>query len=156
MRYVVGAGKRGPSHFRAAVQLALGCVLLGGCSATSDRFSSFSLGSGYDSGPASRLPARQAAYAPMPAQTPQSSQTAQASNYRPQTPGGLELASASSSQPNGYLQVSRVDLPPLQQGPQGAQGPRMADGYGPYNRPPVADGTYAGPRVYTPYDQPGD
>ncbi|MGA7330035.1 MAG: peptidoglycan DD-metalloendopeptidase family protein, partial [Rhodomicrobium sp.] len=42
------------------------------------------------------------------------------------------------------------------QGPQGAQGPRMADGYGPYNRPPVADGTYAGPRVYTPYDQPGD
>ena len=30
----------------------------------------------------------------------------------------------------------------------------MADGYGPYNQPPLPDGTYTGPRVYTPYDGP--
>ena len=30
----------------------------------------------------------------------------------------------------------------------------MADGYGPYNQPRLPDGTYSGPRVYTPYDGP--
>ena len=68
-----------------------------------------------------------------------------------------------STTPNsmgGYLQVSRVDLPPLQPQNQASQTatPRVktADGYGAYNRGPMADGTYSGPRVYTPYDTPRD
>ena len=63
------------------------------------------------------------------------------------------MASAAPSQTGGYLQSSRVDLPPLQQR-QPAQGTKMADGYGPYNQPPLPDGTYSGPRAVTPYDAP--
>jgi murein DD-endopeptidase MepM/ murein hydrolase activator NlpD len=57
------------------------------------------------------------------------------------------------------LQVSRVDLPPLQQPQQAAPAPsgtRTADGYGRYGPARVEDGAYTGPRVYTPYDPPRD
>ena len=145
MSNVVKAG-RGPRHFRAAIHLTLGCVFLGGCSISSDRFSTWSIDSGYEPGPAASAatPGGQklASY---------SAQPVQQASAQPQN--GFQLASASPSQSNGYLQVSRVDLPPLPQG-QPASGTKMADGYGPYNPPPVTDGTYTGPRVYTPYDGP--
>ena len=137
-------GTRGPGRLRAAVNLTLGCVLLGGCSAGSDRFSSASFGSGYGARRASakprRLPRicgqlpRQPAQSPGPAYLP-----AAAPAYRLPAPaagaGGYQLASASPNQTNSYLQASRVDLPPLPQR-QPAQGTKMADGYGPYNQPP--------------------
>jgi murein DD-endopeptidase MepM/ murein hydrolase activator NlpD len=147
MRYVVKA-PRGPGRFRAAVHLAFGCILLGGCSAGSDRFSSLSFGSGYE--PA--RPAKTAA-APAPEKSVYLPGPVQPASYQPGSAGGYQLASASPAQGNGYLQVSRVDLPPLPAG-QGSSGTKMADGYGPYNRPPVADGIYTAPRVYNPYDEP--
>ncbi len=150
MSFLVTAGKRGPGFFRAGVRLILGCALLGGCSAGSDRFSTFSFGSGYEAGPAVKT-----ALAPAAGST-NYGRPVQTASYRPQARSGVQLASATPSQSGGYLQVSRVDLPPLQQRPQGSRGTKYADGYGPYNRPPVADGVYTGPRVYTPYDQPQD
>ena len=33
-------------------------------------------------------------------------------------------------------------------------GTKTADGYGTYNQPPLPDGTYTRPRIYTPYDVP--
>jgi murein DD-endopeptidase MepM/ murein hydrolase activator NlpD len=77
----------------------------------------------------------------------------QPASYQPGSAGGYQLASANPAQANGYLQVSRVDLPPLP-ARQGSSGTKMADGYGPYNRPPAADGAYSAPRVYNPYDEP--
>jgi murein DD-endopeptidase MepM/ murein hydrolase activator NlpD len=154
-------GTRGTGRLRAAVNLTLGCVLLGGCSAGSDRFSSVSFGSGYGAQPRvseAAAPSRRIAdnYR-QPAQTPPSYYQAQPASYRPQTPvqpaGGYQLASAAPSQTGGYLQASRVDLPPLPQR-QPAQGTKMADGYGPYNQPPLPDGTYSGPRVFNPYEGP--
>jgi murein DD-endopeptidase MepM/ murein hydrolase activator NlpD len=149
MSYVVKA-PRGPGQLRAAIPLVFGCVLLGGCSAGSDRFSSFSFGSGYD-------PAPQAAIKTAPAPAPEKSAYrpagVQPASYQPGSGGGYQLASATPAQGNGSLQVSRVDLPPLppRQEPSGT---KMADGYGPYNRPPVPDGVYTAPRVYNPYDGP--
>ena len=145
MSYVSRAG-RGPRHFRAAIPLI--CLVFGGCSVTSDRFSSW--GSGYEPGPA---PAPRAirsqnatSFNPAPVQ--------QAASNQPVPPNGFQLASANPSQSNGgYMQVSRVDLPPLPQG-QASGGTKMADGYGPYNPPPISDGTYTGPRVYTPDEGP--
>ncbi|MGC2630337.1 MAG: peptidoglycan DD-metalloendopeptidase family protein [Rhodomicrobium sp.] len=143
-------GARVPSRFRAAVNLTLSCVLLSGCSSVSDRFSSASFGSGYGAQPpageAAASSPKVAANAPAPAQP-------QPAPYRTQPAGGYQLASASPTQNGGYLQVSRVDLPPLPQ-QQPPQGTKVADGYGPYNQPPLPDGTYTGPRVYTPYDGP--
>ncbi len=46
------------------------------------------------------------------------------------------------------------DLAPVQQQSSGSAGVKTADGYGPYGPGPLPDGTYAGPRVYSPYDQP--
>ena len=46
-------------------------------------------------------------------------------------------------------------FPRLSSKPQVHRGSKTADGYGPYGPPPLSDGTYAGPRVYSPYDQPG-
>ncbi len=154
-------GTRGTGRLRAAVNLTLGCVLLGGCSAGSDRFSSASFGSGYGAQPrvseAAAPSTRIADNYRQPAQTPPSYYQAQPASYRPQPPvqpaGGYQLASAAPSQTGGYLQASRVDLPPLQQR-QPAQGTRMADGYGAYNQPPLPDGSYSGPRVFNPYDGP--
>ncbi len=143
-------GARVPSRFRAAMNLTLSCVLLSGCSSLSDRFSSASFGSGYGgeppAGEASASSPRVAANVPAAAQP-------QPAAYRTQPAGGYQLASAGPSQTGGYLQVSRVDLPPLPQ-QQPSQGTKLADGYGPYNQPPLPDGTYTGPRVYTPYDGP--
>ncbi|MGO9172880.1 MAG: peptidoglycan DD-metalloendopeptidase family protein [Rhodomicrobium sp.] len=141
-------GRRGPSHFRAAMHLTFGCVLLGGCSAGSGRFDSSSFGSGYDAGASAKTAA-----APSQKVAADTSQTAQQASYRPQPQSGYLLASASQGQQSGYLQVSRVDLPPLPQATP-AQGTKTADGYGPYNQPPISDGSYTGPRVYTPYEEP--
>ncbi len=136
-------GRRGPSHFRAAMHLTLGCVLLGGCSTGFDRFSSSSFGSGYDG---------EASAKPSPAKVAaDSSQPAQPASYQTQPKSGVQLASANPNETSGYMQVSRVDLPPVAQRPA-SQGTKTADGYGPYNRPPIADGSYTGPRVSTPYD----
>jgi murein DD-endopeptidase MepM/ murein hydrolase activator NlpD len=147
MSYVVKA-RRGPSQLRAAVHLAFGCVLLGGCSTGSDRFTSFSFGSGYEPAPAAKTAA-----AATPEKSVYRSWAAQPASYQPGSAGGYQLASANPAQANGYLQVSRVDLPPLP-ARQGSSGTKTADGYGPYNRPPVADGAYTAPRVYNPYDEP--
>ena len=141
-------GRRGPGHFRAAMHLTFGCVLLGGCSAGFDRFDSSSFGSGYDAAPSAK-----AAAAPSQKVAADTSQTAQQASYRTQPQSGYMLASASQGQQGGYLQVSRVDLPPLPQATP-AQGTKTADGYGPYNQPPISDGSYTGPRVYTPYEEP--
>ena len=154
-------GMRGTSRLRAAVNLTLGCALLGGCSAGSDRFSSASFGSGYGAqARVSEAPApstRMADNSRQPAQTPPSYYQAQPASYQPQPPAqparGYQLASAAPSQTGGYLQASRVDLPPLQQRQPG-QGTKMADGYGAYNQPPLPDGSYSGPRVFNPYDGP--
>ncbi len=141
-------GRRGPSHFRAAINLTFGCVLLSGCSSGFDRFDSASFGSGYDTGASAKAGA--ASSQKVAADTPQ---TPQQASYRPQPQSGYMLASASQNQQGGYLQVSRVDLPPLPQATR-AQGTKTADGYGPYNQPPISDGSYTGPRVYTPYEDP--
>jgi murein DD-endopeptidase MepM/ murein hydrolase activator NlpD len=160
MSYVV-KGTRGTGRLRAAVNLTLGCVLLGGCSTGSDRFSSVSFGSGYGEQPRAAqaaAPSTRVADNSRPqAQARPSYYQAQPASYRQQAPaqpaGGYQLASATPSQTGGYLQASRVDLPPLQQR-QPAQGTKMADGYGPYNQPPLPDGSYSGPRAVTPYDAP--
>ena len=152
-------GTRGPARFRSAVNFTLGCVLLGGCSAGSDRFASASFGSGYGAEPrvseAAAPSTRIADNTGQPVQARPAYYQAQAASYRPQAQpaAGYQLASAAPNQTGGYLQASRVDLPPLQQR-QPAQGTKMADGYGPYNQPPLPDGSYTGPRVFTPYDGP--
>ncbi len=149
-------GTRGPSPLRAALNLSLGCALLAGCSSGSDRFSSASFGSGYDArvNEAAAPSSRVAANVPQPAQPRPAYYQAQPAAYQPQPAGGgYQLASASPGQTGGYLQASRVDLPPLPQS-QPPQRTQLADGYGAYNQPPLPDGTYTGPRVYTPYDGP--
>ncbi len=145
----VMAAKRGPGSFRAAICTAFGCLLLGGCSSGSDRFSTFSFGSGYEGGPSAEA-------ASVPAASSTYKSPAQSASYRPQTnSSSFQLASANASQSGGYLQVSRVDLPPLPQTPQATgAGTKYADGYGRYGPAPLPDGTYAGPRVYVPYGQP--
>ncbi len=147
---------RGPGRLRAAANLTLSFVLLGGCSAGSDRFAQASFGSGY--GAETRVsraaaPASRIAYnSRQPAQP--SYALAQPASYQPQRAGGYRTASAAPAQGSSYLQASRVDLPPLQQR-QPSQGTKLADGYGGYNQPPLPDGTYTGPRVSsTPYDAP--
>ncbi|MBT3069995.1 peptidoglycan DD-metalloendopeptidase family protein [Rhodomicrobium sp. Az07] len=186
MSKVNAVGKREPSYVRAVLKIGVGCVLLGGCSSGgTERFSSLSFGSGYEtaSGPStpatpsraaepSRQPTgsasyAQSAYAQRASQTQANYQTqpapmgyAQTAAYRPNQQGGFQLASATpGQQQGGYLQVSRVDLPPLagQQQTTVSKGVKTADGYGRYNQAPLPDGTYAGPRVYTPYnDGPRD
>jgi murein DD-endopeptidase MepM/ murein hydrolase activator NlpD len=150
MSYVVyAAGKRVPGPIRAATYITLGCALLGGCSSNSERFSSFSFGSGYEADGAASSSKVAAANSSRHA-------SVQSVSYQPKQSSGFQLASAGGETSGGYLQVSRVELPPLETRGQTYQAPRTrtADGYGPYNRPPVADGVYTGPRVYTPYDQP--
>ncbi len=143
---VKAVAQRGAGHFRAALHVAVGCALLGGCSSGSDRFSFFSLGSGYEGTSPTPAAAKSTAYSP--------SQTAyQPASSRAPADGGVQLASAQADQ-TGYLQVSRVDLPPLQTKPDDGR-VKTADGYGAYNQPPLPDGTYSGPRVYTPYDRQG-
>ena len=155
-------GTREPRRLRAALNLTMGCVLLGGCSSGSDRFSSASFGSGY--GAESRVSQAAAPSSRIAANTPQ---PAQPRGLLPsaacgvsgtacclpasQPASGYQLASATPGQASGYMQASRVDLPPLQER-QPSQGTKMADGYGRYNQPPLPDGTYTGPRASTPYD----
>ncbi len=148
---------RGTGRLRAAANLAFSFVLLGGCSAGSDRFASVSFGSGY--GAESRTahapaPASRLAYASR--QPVQSSYAqAQPASYQPQRTASYRTASAAPVRSSSYLQASRVDLPPLKQrAPSGRT--KLAGGYGRFGPPPLPDGTYAGPRVSTPYDRPGD
>jgi murein DD-endopeptidase MepM/ murein hydrolase activator NlpD len=186
MSKVNAVGKREPSYVRAALKIGIGCVLLGGCSSGgTERFSSTSFGSGYETAAAPYSQAApssvadasrqgsgsasysQSAYRQKANQTQAAYQTqanyqrqpaatgyAQTAAYQPnQQGGGFQLASATPQQ-GGYLQVSRVDLPPLagQQQSSASNGVKTADGYGRYNQAPLPDGSYAGPRVYTPYD----
>ncbi|MBJ7533515.1 peptidoglycan DD-metalloendopeptidase family protein [Rhodomicrobium vannielii ATCC 17100] len=183
MSKVNAVGKREPSYVRAALKIGIGCVLLGGCSSGgTERFSSLSFGSGYEtaSGPSSpTAPSRvanapqasgpasysQSAYRPKASQSQAAYQTqanyrqpsqagyAQTAAYQPNQQSGFQLASAPGQQ-GGYLQASRVDLPPLAGQQQSSTSTRVktADGYGRYNQAPLPDGGYAGPRVYTPYD----
>ncbi len=150
MSSVHAAGKRGPGVVRAAVKIGLGCVLLGGCGAGTERFTSAEFGSGYEAAPP---PSKQASTAAISA--PQYRPIRQTASSQPKPQSGYQLASATPDQPGGYLQVSRVDLPPVQQQSSGSTGVKTADGYGPYGPAPLSDGTYAGPRVFSPYDQPG-
>lgn len=150
MSGVNAAGRRGPGVVRAAVKISLGCVLLGGCSAGTERFTSLEFGSGYEAAPPrSSMPASAAAI-----NTPQYRPVRETASSQPKPPSGYQLASATPEQSGGYLQVSRVDLPPVQQQSSGSTGVKTADGYGPYGPAPITDGSYAGPRVYSPYDQP--
>jgi murein DD-endopeptidase MepM/ murein hydrolase activator NlpD len=152
-------GARVPGHLRAIANLTLGCVLLGGCSAGSDRFASASFGTGYGAGPRTSQTAEasprfasnqqaQAQNGPIHTQT-------QPVSYQPQaSSGGYQLASANGAQSGGYMQASRVELPPLPQQPAQSQGVKVADGYGRGNLPPLADGQYTGPRIRGPFDPP--
>ena len=149
MSSVHAAGKRGPGVVRAAVKISLGCVLLGGCSAGTERFTSAEFGSGYEAAPP---PSKQASTAAI--NVPQYRPAQQTASSQPKPQSGYQLASATPGQSGGYLQVSRVDLPPVQQQSSGSTGVKTADGYGPYGPAPLSDGTYAGPRVFSPYDQP--
>jgi murein DD-endopeptidase MepM/ murein hydrolase activator NlpD len=150
-------GTRGLGHLRAVLNLTLGCVLLSGCSAGSDRFTSASFGTGYNAAPrTSQTAAASPKFtdnAQQQAQTRPANTLAQPAAYQPQAASGYQLASANADQSGGYMQASRVDLPPLPPR-QPSQGTKLADGYGPGNPPPLADGTYTGPRVVVPYDRP--
>lgn len=151
MSRVHAAGKRGPGVVRAAVTISLGCVLLGGCSAGTERFSSLEFGSGYETA-SPRLSSSASAAA---INAPQARPVQQTASVQPKPQSGFQLASANpADNSGGFLQVSRVDLPPVDQQPSGSKGVKTADGYGPYGPAPLSDGTYAGPRVYSPYDSP--
>ena len=150
MSSVHAEGKRGPGVVRAAVKISLGCVLLGGCSAGTERFTNLEFGSGYEAAPPrSSTPASTAAI-----NAPQYRPVREAASSQPKPQSGYQLASATPDQSGGYLQVSRVDLPPVQQQSSGSGGVKTADGYGPYGPAPLSDGSYAGPRVYSPYGGP--
>jgi murein DD-endopeptidase MepM/ murein hydrolase activator NlpD len=150
-------GTRVPGHLRAIANLTLGCVLLGGCSAGSDRFASASFGTGYGAQPHTSQTAaaspKFASNSQTPAQGASSYAQAQPVSYQPQVAGGYQPASVNGAQSRGYMQASRVDLPPLPQQQQ-SQGTKLADGYGRGNLPPLADGEYTGPRVRGPFDPP--
>ena len=150
MSSVNAAGKRGPGVVRAAVKISLGCVLLGGCSAGTERFTSLEFGSGYEASPPRSSTSASAAAI----NTSQYRPVQQTASSQPKPQSGYQLASASPEQSGGYLQVSRVDLPPVQQPSSSSTGVKTADGYGPYGPAPITDGSYPGPRVYSPYDQP--
>ena len=149
MSSVNAAGRRGPGVLRAAVGISFSCVLLGGCSAGTERFTGLEFGNGYEAAPPPSTSTSRAAI-----NTSQYHAPRETASYRAQPQSGLQLASATPEQSGGYLQVSRVDLPPVQQQSSASSGVKTADGYGPYGPPPLSDGTYAGPRVYSPYDQP--
>ena len=149
MSRVHAGGKRGPGVVRAAVKISLGCVLLGGCSAGTERLTSLEFGSGYEAAPPPSKPVSTAAI-----NAPQYRPVRETASSQSKPQSGYQLASASPDQSGGYLQVSRVDLPPVEQQSSGSSGVKTADGYGPYGPAPLSDGTYAGPRVYSPYDQP--
>ena len=111
MSSVNAAGKRGPGVVRAAVKISLGCVLLGGCSAGTEQFTSLEFGSGYEASPPRSSTSASAAAI----NTSQYRPVQQTASSQPKPQSGYQLASASPEQSGGYLQVSRVDLPPVQQ-----------------------------------------
>ena len=150
MSSVNAAGKRGPGVVRAAVKISLGCVLLGGCSAGTERFTSLEFGSGYEAAPPRSSTSASAAAI----NTSQYRPVQQTASSQPKPQSGYQLASAAPERSGGYLQVSRVDLPPVSEQSSGSTGVKTADGYGPYGPAPITDGSYPGPRVYSPYDQP--
>ncbi len=146
MSRVHAAGRRGPGVVRA---IGLSCLLLSGCSAGTERFSGLGFGSGYGASP----PRASTATSKAAINAPQYRPVHETANVQTEPQGGLQLASANSTQTGGYMQVSRVDLPPVPEQPSGSAGVKTADGYGPYGPAPLSDGAYAGPRVYSPYDQ---
>src|SRR5271166_2630799 len=138
MSSVNAAGKRGPGVVRAAVKISLGCVLLGGCSAGTERLTSMEFGSGYEAAPPPSKPVSTAAI-----NAPQYRPVRETASSQSKPQSGYQLASASPDQSGGYLQVSRVDLAPVQQQSSGSAGVKTADGYGPYGPGPLPDDTYA-------------
>lgn len=150
MSSVNAAGRRGPGVVRAAVKISLGCVLLGGCSAGTEQFTSMEFGSGYEAAPPRSSTSASAAAI----KTSQYQPVQQTASSQPKPQSGYQLASASPERSGGYLQVSRVDLPPASEQSSGSTGVKTADGYGPYGPAPITDGSYPGPRVFSPYDQP--
>src|SRR5271166_4656551 len=139
MSSVNAAGKRGPGVVRAAVKISLGCVLLGGCSAGTERFTSLEFGSGYEAAP----PRSSTSASTAAINAPQYRPVRETAISQPKPQSGYQLASATPDQSGGYLQVSRVDLPPVQQQSSGSAGVKTADGYGPYGPGPLPDDTYA-------------
>ncbi len=137
----------GRTHVKRLAQvtivLATG-LAAAGCSSGVERLSSASFGSGYAEAPdAGRT------------QTAQVQSPAKATAHGPaDVSPRVQVASAARSGPSGgYLQVARVDLAPLEPA-QSAPRVQTADGYGAYNKGPLRDGVYGGPRVITPYDAP--
>jgi murein DD-endopeptidase MepM/ murein hydrolase activator NlpD len=115
-------------------------LLAGGCSADVERLSSTSFDSGYNAAQADQT----ASIAPARAAAP-----AVAANARRSRVASAEGGAGSK----GYLQVAKVDLAPLDARPEQKR-VQTADGYGIYNKRPLNDGVYDGPRVVTPYDRP--
>src|SRR5579883_2130729 len=150
------AVRREDRPVRLVGALAVACCALGGCSADLDRWKTTSFGSGYGAGQTPSAPvAEKVAERPVPAYTAsRASETYQLRQEVKQDLGGTR-----QNVNAGYLQVARVDLPPLQNNGTAtvdAGRKQYADGYGRYNQPPLADGEYAGPRVVAPYYGPRD
>ncbi len=142
----VACVNRGAAPVRSVVSVAFGCLALSACSAGSERFSSFSFGSGYETVSPSTAKAPSSPSAASPPFALRTSSVQSQANAGT----GFQLASATVENNGEYQTLSRSTLPPLQSDSQSRV--KTADGYGPYNKPPLPDGSYNGPRVYTPYD----
>jgi murein DD-endopeptidase MepM/ murein hydrolase activator NlpD len=119
-------------------------LLAAGCSSGVERLSSFNFDSGYT----------QAKVAGAPAHTASTANIDQASALPKAEPSAARWQLAQNETPNaGYLQAARVELDPIRE-PRAPRGVQTADGYGAYNRGPLRDGVYEGPRVSSPYDGP--
>lgn len=119
-------------------------LLAAGCSSGTERLSSFNFDSGYAQAKVGRAPAH----------TASTVNNDQANALPRAEPTASRWQVAQNDTPNaGYLQAARVELDPVQE-PRAPRGVQTADGYGAYNRGPLRDGVYEGPRVSSPYDGP--
>ncbi len=151
MSSVHAAGKRGPGVVRAAVKISLGCVLLGGCSAGAERFTSTDFGSGYEAAPPrSSTPAVNGCHqrSPIP---PRSSKQRVLNRSRK---AAISWRAPAPTSRADICKCLGSTFPLFSNSLPRSSGVKTADGYGPYGPAPLSDGTYAGPRVYSPYDQP--
>ncbi len=129
----------------AGMLTAIAALMAGGCSSTSERWSTGLGESGYEQKTTSTATS---------AGPDRFSSGGQRRAWSP-----IEKASYTPGSET-QLQVARVDLAPLPdtqaQSPGDTGRVKTADGYGSQNRGPLSDGVYSGPRVYTPYDRPRD
>jgi murein DD-endopeptidase MepM/ murein hydrolase activator NlpD len=136
------SGVRVRSISSAKALIAAGALAVGGCSTGSERWSSteFRLNPSQPAATAAAVP--------------------DASSASPATPTRVAALPQPAEPSGGYLQLAKVELPPLTDPKATASADtgrvRTADGYGAYNKPPVTDGSYAGPRVRSDYDAPRD